>query len=397
MARNLKLLDQRCVDLMAKTPGARAYGNIRKLPSGKFQIRYVDPYGINRTGRVTFSSKLLATKELENIRLAIEKGTWSADYITQEGEQNLKVMTLAELAERWRAQATKGGRPLAPKTLAHYESYIASALKDLSDKPLPDLTTLAIEKWRNQELKRGKYAYTTKVFKHLKQLLAWAVKRRWITSNPCDLIEGATSYRPNEQLTPTLEQVRLMLENAETPEFKLQLALIAIAGLRPEEIYELRRKDIKRTKNLAGEQVTQITISRAVTWVNGQAIVTTPKSAKGYRTLIINQDLAELVQAHLLKLELNPEALLFHSGADPLAHKRAASYRNAWDRLRALTGYQGAFYTLRRFHLTEWKLAGATEAELLARGGHANIAIAMSYQATTGREAELNANLRRVL
>lgn len=382
---------------MAKTIGARAYGNIRKLNSGKFQIRYVDPNGINRTGRITFSTKALANKELENIRIAIEKGTWSVDYQTLEGEQNLKVMTLAELAERWRAQATKGGRPLAPKTLVHYEGYISSALKDLSSKPLPDLTTLAIERWRNQDLKRGKYAYTTKVFKHLKQLLAWAVKRRWILSNPCDLIEGATSYKPNESLTPNLEQVKLMLANAETPEFKLQLALIAIAGLRPEEIFELRRKDLKRVKNQAGEQVTEIKITRAVTWIKGKALVTTPKSAKGFRTLFINEDLAELINVRLKQLDLSPEALLFHAGADPLAHKPVASYRNAWERLRALAGYTGAFYTLRRFHLTEWKLAGATEAELLARGGHSNIAIAMSYQTTTGRDSELNANLRKVL
>jgi len=382
---------------MAKTQGARAYGNIRKLNSGKFQIRYVDPNGINRTGRITFSTKALANKELENIRIAIEKGTWSVDYLTQEGEQNLKVMTLSELAERWRAQATKGGRPLAPKTLAHYEGYISSALKDLSTKPLPDLTTLAIERWRNQDLKRGKYAYTTKVFKHLKQLLAWAVKRRWILSNPCELIEGATSYKPRESLTPSLEQVRLMLANAETPEFKLELALIALAGLRPEEIYELRRKDIKRVKNQTGEQETQITITRAVSWIKGQALVVPPKSDKGFRPLVIQEDLAGLITARLKRIDLSPEALLFHAGADPLEHRRVASYRNAWERTRAQAGYTGAFYTLRRFHLTEWKLAGATEAELLARGGHSDISIAMRYQTTTGRDSELNANLRKVL
>lgn len=381
---------------MAKTAGARTFGSIRPLPSGKFQIRYTDPHGISRTGRVTFTTRTLANRELDNIRLAIEKGTWSVDYQTQEGESQLKVMTLAQLAERWRDQATKGGRPLAPKTLAHYEGYISSALKDLKDKPLPDLTTLAIERWRNKELKRGKYAYTTKVFKHLKQLLAWAVKRGWMRSNPCDLIEGATSYKPKEALTPSIEQVKLMLANAETPEFKLQLALIALAGLRPEEMFELRRKDIQKS-TLGGEAVTLITITRAVSWVNRQAIVKPPKSDKGARTLTIRDDLAELINAHLVRLSIDPEALLFPAGADPLEHKRVASYRNAWERVRTLAGYSGAFYTLRRFHLTEWKLAGATEAELLDRGGHANLAIAMSYQATTGRETELNAKLRKVL
>jgi len=140
---------------MANKPGKSTFGSIRKLPSGKFQVRYKDLNGIERTGRITFRTKTLAKGELDEIRLAMEKNTWTPDYKKQEGESNLKIQTLEQLAERWRAQATKGGRPLAPRTLAHYEGYVSSALRDLKDKPLTDLTTLAIEKWRNQDLKRG--------------------------------------------------------------------------------------------------------------------------------------------------------------------------------------------------------------------------------------------------
>jgi hypothetical protein len=381
---------------MAKTAGARSYGNIRKLPSGKFQIRFVDPNGINRTGTTTYSNKNLAHKAIEDIRIAIEAGTWTPDYKKQEGESNLKIQTLEQLAERWRAQATKGGRPLAPRTLAHYEGYVSSALRDLKDKPLTDLTTLAIEKWRNQDLKRGKYAYTAKVFKHLKQLLGWAVKRGWIRSNPCDLIEGATTYKARESQTPSHEQVKLMLANAESLDFKLQMALMAVAGLRPEEMFELRRKDIQKGKNQAGVQETRITISRAVTWVKSQASVKATKNEET-RTLTIREDLAELIQAHLVRIPVDPEALLFPAGADPYKHRRVASYRNAWERVRALAGYTGAFYTLRRYHLTDYARAGATTAELLARGGHKSLEVAMFYQTTTGRDSELTSNLRQVL
>jgi integrase len=383
-------------DLMAKTAGARSFGSMRKLKSDRWQIRYTDPNGISRTGRVTFTTKTLANRELDEIRLSIEKGTWSVDYQKQEGEANLKIQTLEQLAERWRAQATKGGRPLAPKTLAEYEGYVSSALKDLKDKPLTDLTTLVIESWRNQDLKRGKYAYTTKVFKHLKQLLTWAVKRGWIRSNPCDLIEGATTYKARESQTPSLEQVRLILANAEPPALKLQLALIALAGIRPGEIFELRRKDIRTEKSQAGEPVTRITISRAVSWVNSQAIIKATKNEET-RTLPIREDLAELIQAQLKRLSLDPEALLFPAGADPYGHLRLSSYRKPWEKLRELAGYSGSFYTLRRFHLTEFARTGATLAEIQARGGHKSLEVSMFYQTTTGRDSELTSNLRQVL
>lgn len=58
---------------MAKKVGARSWGSIRELPSGNFQIRYPDPLGVYRNGRVTFTKKRLAEQELENIRIAIQK------------------------------------------------------------------------------------------------------------------------------------------------------------------------------------------------------------------------------------------------------------------------------------------------------------------------------------
>ncbi len=382
---------------MAKTPGARAYGNIRKLNSGKYQIRYVDPHGLSRTGRMTFTTKAMANRELENIRIAIEKGTWSVDYQTSEDESKLKVMTLAELAQRWRNQATKAGKPLAPKTLYDYESYITSALKDLAAKRLPDLTTAAIERWRNKELKRQKYAYTVKVFKHLNQLLAWAVKRKWLASNPCDPIEGATSYQTPPQECPTIEQVKIMLQNAPTAEFKLQLALIAIAGLRPEEMFALRRKDILLETRKQGQALTQISVNRAVSWVKSEPTISSTKTVAGVRTLVVNEDLAELLQRRLEEIAPSPEALLFHDGADPFKLKKSQNYRANYLKVKKLANYDGSFYTLRRFHLTEWRLAGATEAELKARGGHTSLSVAMRYQATTGREPEVSQKLRKVL
>jgi hypothetical protein len=84
---------------MAKTPQARGFGNIRKLQSGKWQVRYTDPQGLARTGRITFSSKREAEFELSKIREAIERGTWQVDQSPQAGDLDPRTVTLAQLAK----------------------------------------------------------------------------------------------------------------------------------------------------------------------------------------------------------------------------------------------------------------------------------------------------------
>jgi integrase len=277
---------------------------------------------------------------------------------------------------------------------------VESALKDLADKALIDLTPVTISNWHNQDLKRGKYRYTEAVFKHLRQLLTWAVDQDWITSNPTDKIKGATGRKPRIKKAPSVEAVRIMLANAPSPEFKLQLSLIAITALRPEEIYELRRKDITKIKNKEGNQVYQIAITRAVSWLKaGQIIVGEPKGfGAGYRTLETPEQLTALLKEHLNKVDLNPEALLFPNGADPFEHKKQQSYRKTWDKLSELAGYDGAFYSLRAYANTQYKEAGATDAELMAFAGHTSLEVNMAYQVNTGvNQTKINNAIPKVI
>lgn len=385
---------------MAKTKGASSWGNIRKLPSGNYQIRYTDEYSRPQTGRVTFRTKLSARLELDNIRQAIERNTWSVDYQTNESQAQLRLMTLSELGERWRAQATYKNQPLKPKTLSHYEGYVQSALKDLANKALIDLTPVAITNWRSQDLKREKYKYTEKVFKHLRQLLTWAVDKGYITSNPTDKIKGATGSRYRRKKMPSVEQVALMLSNSPSPEFKLQLALIALLGLRPEEIYELRRKDLAKAKNANGQPVYLISITRAISWLKGKEfLIVEPKGdGAGFRTLETPEQLAPLIREHLLKVDLNPEALLFPNGADPLEHKPAQNYRYTWNKLRKLAKYDGAFYTLRAYANTQYEHAGGNEADRLRFLGQTSPEVNLAYLVSDrARDTKLMNNMPKVI
>jgi integrase len=376
---------------MAKTPQARGFGNIRKLQSGKWQVRYTDPQGLARTGRITFSSKREAEFELSKIREAIERGTWQVDQSPQAGDLDPRTVTLEQLAKHWRQQAvTAQGRPLAPRTLLEYERLITRTLEGFKDKPIRAITTQQLEKWRAGEMNRGKLNQTSKAYKHLQTLMTWAHKRKWIVANPCT-IERATSYRPAQPPTPTKQQVELMLANS-SEEFALFLALASQGGLRKGEILELRLKDISKATET--EPGARITVARAVTWVNGLPVVKTPKTTASARTVLLPSQASELLRAHLKRLNtIDPEALLFHRGADTKEHWGEHHHRYQWQKVSDLAGFKGRFHSLRSYHLTQYALTGATTREIMDRGGHTNIQTAMGYQQNTGREAELVARL----
>jgi len=162
---------------VAKQPGSRGFGSIRALPSKKFQVRYTDPNGNSQRGRVTFSTKREAEKELSRIQHSIEAGTWHVDETPQAGELDPKTITLKQLAETWRKQATNyQGRRLEPKTLAEYERLVNSTLATFRDKPIRQIQTQQIEAWRAKEPQREVYRQTNSAYKHLKLLMECAVE-----------------------------------------------------------------------------------------------------------------------------------------------------------------------------------------------------------------------------
>jgi hypothetical protein len=50
--------------LMADQPGRRRFGNVRRLPSGRWQARYIGPDGLTRTAPNTFATERQAQKWL---------------------------------------------------------------------------------------------------------------------------------------------------------------------------------------------------------------------------------------------------------------------------------------------------------------------------------------------
>lgn len=379
---------------MAKTKGARGFGSIDQLKSGNWRVRYTNPYGEPDKAKRTFKKYLEAEKELSRILNSIETGTWQKDVAPEAGAIDPKTITLAQLATAWRKQATNNqGRRLGDKTLAEYGRLVNSTLAGLKNKPIRQIHTQQIEAWRAGELERGVLNQTSKAYKHLKQLMDYALEKRWITSNPCTIKRGGV-YKAEQPIIPSEAEVQLMLEIAPEP-LKTILAIASEGGLRKGEILELRRKDID-LKPIRGSRAVGLKVSRSVLWVDGNPKVKPPKSAKGLRTILLPDQASELVRAHLRRVDITPEALLFSRGADPLEHFGQFQLRTLWDNIKAQAGYKGRFHSLRGYHATQCAINGATIKELQDRLGHSTPQMVMVYQHNVGREAELVARLNKV-
>ncbi len=88
--------------------GRRRFGNVRNLPSGRWQARYLGPDQVERKAPHTFETERQAESWLTIVEGEIIKGEWSAPDAGNE--------ELGEYGERWIAE-----RKLAPRTRELYE------------------------------------------------------------------------------------------------------------------------------------------------------------------------------------------------------------------------------------------------------------------------------------
>ena len=56
--------------------GRRMYGNVEKLGSGRFRVRYLGPDGVRRTAPMTFATRGDADRWISTTRAEIFAGKW---------------------------------------------------------------------------------------------------------------------------------------------------------------------------------------------------------------------------------------------------------------------------------------------------------------------------------
>ncbi|HEY3732348.1 MAG TPA: hypothetical protein VGL63_00350 [Streptosporangiaceae bacterium] len=187
---------------MANKDGHRRFGNVRKLPSGRFQIRYLGPDGRMRTGPETYERVSDAEKALVLIEAQMTLGQWT--------DPECGKVKLTDYAATWIDQRPK----LRIRTVDQYRWLLGKHITPhLGGVPIGKLSTPMIREWRVTLLGNG-VSVAAKAYRLLRAVLMTAAEEdRIMPRNPCT-IRGAGDEDAAERPVLTVAQVFALAEQA---------------------------------------------------------------------------------------------------------------------------------------------------------------------------------------
>ncbi len=186
--------------------GRRRFGAIRKLPSGRFQVRFRDPAThLYRTAEQTFATKGDAGRWLSILEADMARGLW---HDPRRGE-----VLLAEVAETWYSTKLH-----LRETTKHIYRVILDAhiLPAFGEEPIGSITTLDVQVWiaaLHQKTRCGPNT-VAKTYKQLRTIMEMALDAGLIVRNPCR-IKGAGTERLPEMRCAPVEEVAALAQAVE--------------------------------------------------------------------------------------------------------------------------------------------------------------------------------------
>ena len=371
-----------------KRKSRRAFGALRKLPSGRWQASYLTSDGQRRQAPMTFSAKTDADSYLNSVRYEMERGTWEDPDSASEGVQAPLFREYAE--SHIELQVTPRGASLRPSTKALYRKLLRNHLADFFELNLTEIKKPMVDKWFMETSSKGILTTASKAYKLLSAIMNRAVEDEIVDKNPC-AIKGAQSATSGKDVAcPTIEELDKIIEHI-NERYKPVVILSACIGLRFSEISELRVKDVKQTIT-SGVKRTTISISRATTFVDGEFVHGPTKSKASTRVMpvpsFLEQFIQELVDARSVD---GPDALLTPAASG--ANLRNDVFANALNRAKKKAGLEDSgisHHSLRHFGGTQYGVTGAGLADVMEWLGDSSVVAALRYLHPTGRAVELS-------
>lgn len=409
----------------------REFGRIDRLPSGRYRARYTAPDGARHAAPSTFTSKRDAGDWLARARVTLTSGHRASllpsseplgPYLTgylDRAAARLRPRTLdlyRRTAARWilrpvgtgaervdlaavplgnltpalvrtwhaavttEAHAAAEGGPAAGSAARDARAWARSQGWDVA--PSGRLAARVVNGWEaagrpsaaGPTRERTGASAVAQAYRLLRAALSEAVSDGLLPANPCKVKGAATTTHPERQpLTPAEVAA---LAAAITPRYRVAVLVAAWSGLRPGEVFALRRSDLDLTSTSP-----HLTVRRTLVEVPGHPVTTgPPKSTAGRRTVTLPETTADALRAHLDQYTApGPDALVFTtpSNTPVTATRRSRALRTA----RETIGRPDlTWHHLRHTGATLAAIAGATQAELQRRIGHSTTRAAAIYQ-----------------
>jgi len=217
---------------MTGRQGRRRFGAIRRLASGRYQVRYRSADGRYVTAPTTFETKADAGRYLSKVEADLLRGEWA--------DPRLGRTTFGEWADRWLDSTVN----LRANTKAGYRTILRRYLRPaFQSYPLASIDVLVIRTWlAGLEAEGVGQATRAKAYRLLARILGAAVEARYLAVNPCS-IRGAASDGTSEMQIATVEQVAAIADQV-PPRYRALVLVAAFGGLRWGELAGLRRKRV---------------------------------------------------------------------------------------------------------------------------------------------------------
>jgi integrase len=349
----------------------RYFGNVRRLPSGRYQARYTGPDGSTYAARtpqgrpLTFHTKGDAEAWLAIRQSEILRGAWLPP-----AQPQAEPTTLRTYATTWLAS-----RDLEQTSNDHYRQLLDTHIYPrFGDVPVVDISPTAVREWHATLRERTGPTARALAYGLLRTIMNTAVADELIAANPCR-VRGAGQVKRAKRILPATLAELEVLAAAMPTRYTLMILLAAWCALRFGELAELRRSDVDVKAGV-------VHVRRAVARPRRGRIVKGPKSDAGKRAVNIPPHLLPMVKAHLRDHVLTGrDGLLFPASGDPTRHMAPSSLYRVYYPARSAAGRPDLrFHDLRHTGAVLAAATGATLAELMARLGHSTPGAAMRYQ-----------------
>lgn len=371
----------------------RGFGQIRRLPSQRWQAGYTGPDIAMHYAPSTFETRLDAEAWLTDERRLISTGAWTAPRARLEGarraEERRRGSTLSGFARGW----LDGRHDLRPTTRASYESALCNHLIPVfGPMPLDEILSADVRAWfasygdRTPTARAHAYALLTSI-------MAAAEDEGLIARTPCRIKAGGRSRVKREPEVLTLPEL-LALADAMPEQHRALTLLCGLCGLRFGEAVALRRRDVDLEDSA-------LQVTRTAIRAGGNKTVGPPKTDAGRRTVAMPSLVADTIREHLVRRPVNGRDALVFPGQDGQMLAPSALYgRQARAERRGGRTYKKTAYgffaareaigkpslhwhDLRRTAATLGAQSGATVREMQSRLGHSTPTMALYYQGAT--------------
>ena len=212
----------------------RGFGEISRLPSGRFRARYTGPDLNRHNAPVTFVARIDAEAWLVERSARSAAGKWQ--------QPARQVVSQAPLLLGPYARAVVERRRLRPATIALYEKLLRLAiLPTFAERPLGDVTSADVSAWYAGM--RSTPTQQANAYGLLKSVFKEAVDEGLVQANPCRVRAGGQKERARDIEVLTVDQLNRYL--AAVPEQRrVPLLLAGWCGLRSGEVRGLRVRDL---------------------------------------------------------------------------------------------------------------------------------------------------------